>query len=181
MTPTGPADAPAQAAALEAYARARALSGQTQALAVLHIGARATVIAWGTGPAPQAVSLAMGHERTAREHFRHDLPTPGELEVAIMAVEDELMRVHRQIPQGLPLWSLDAQVRTVADAAGLPPEAVRLTRDTVEHTFNRLVAVSQGRPATQEGLPLQAGFAASLLILRELMHHLGFEAITWAA
>ncbi|MBI2750501.1 MAG: hypothetical protein HYX43_14590 [Burkholderiales bacterium] len=32
---------------------------------------------------------------------------------------------------------------------------------------------------TQDVLPKDNGFAATLLILRELMHHLGFDRICW--
>jgi hypothetical protein len=35
-----------------------------------------------------------------------------------------------------------------------------------------------GRPPASEGLPAGGAFAATLLILRELMHHLKFAAIT---
>lgn len=45
-------------------------------------------------------------------------------------------------------------------------------------TFQRLSAVSLGRPISLEGLPASADFAATLLILREFMHHLGFASIT---
>jgi hypothetical protein len=52
-----------------------------------------------------------------------------------------------------------------------------LTLDEVEGLFNRLVAVSQGRPASQEKLPTDTLFFASLLVLREFMHHLRFAEV----
>ncbi len=63
--------------------------------------------------------------------------------------------------------------------AGVPeaPEMV-LSRDALERVFARLAAVTLGRPAAQEGIPDDAAFAASLLILREFMHHLKFSAVT---
>jgi hypothetical protein len=48
----------------------------------------------------------------------------------------------------------------------------------VERVFNRLAAVAQGRPAAHEGLPEDPAFAARLLVLRELMHHMPFAAVT---
>jgi hypothetical protein len=36
-----------------------------------------------------------------------------------------------------------------------------------------------GSTAARQGLPGDAGFAATLLILREFMHHLQFASITW--
>ena len=53
-----------------------------------------------------------------------------------------------------------------------------LSLEEVESLFNRLVAVSQGRPATQESLPADVGVFASLLIVREFMHHLHFSSVT---
>ncbi|MYM95524.1 hypothetical protein [Duganella vulcania] len=40
-----------------------------------------------------------------------------------------------------------------------------------------LAAVIQGKPAAHEGIPDDNAFAATLLILREFMHHLGFSSI----
>jgi len=48
----------------------------------------------------------------------------------------------------------------------------------LERTFNRLTAVSLGRPASREGIPAGVAFAATLLILRKFMHHLQFSSIT---
>lgn len=53
-----------------------------------------------------------------------------------------------------------------------------LTLDEVEALFNRLVAVSQGRPGSQESLPTDVRFLAAMLILREFMHHLNFAQVT---
>jgi len=48
----------------------------------------------------------------------------------------------------------------------------------MEKTFDRLASVSLGRPAAHEGLPDSTAFAATLLILREFMHHLKFASLT---
>jgi hypothetical protein len=53
-------------------------------------------------------------------------------------------------------------------------EAVGL--DEVEQLFQRLASASLGNSAARLGLPSGNGFVAATLILRELMHHLGF---TW--
>ena len=53
----------------------------------------------------------------------------------------------------------------------MPPGAeMTLAREAVEHTFQRLAMRAPGLPAGGE-------FAAMLLILRELMHHLDFPSI----
>jgi hypothetical protein len=51
----------------------------------------------------------------------------------------------------------------------------------VERTFEQLTAVAHGRPVASTGIPVDAAFAATLVILREFMHHLQFMSITVTA
>jgi len=149
--------------------------------AVLHIGAEQTTLTLHTGAAPATtLTLAVGAERTAHVYFHHNPPSALEMETAIAAVEDEVMPALRQLPAGLALHTADAAVRTIAQLAGVSegPRMV-LSIEAMEACFDRLAAVVQGRPSTQDVLPTDNDFAATLLILRELMHHLGFDRICW--
>ena len=129
----------------------------------LHIGAERTTVA--------DAALALGWRSIARDHFRHDPPSPLEIENAIAAVEDEVGRMHNAIAKGGALLTGDPAILEIALAAGVTPSAeTRLTLDAVEHMFTRLAAGAHGLPAGHE-------FAATLLILRELMHHLGFMSV----
>jgi exopolyphosphatase/pppGpp-phosphohydrolase len=149
-------------------------------ITVLHIGAGETLVASGKGRQADAImALAIGAERTSTEFFRHDPPTPLELENAIMTVEDEIARTRKVIVDGSRLLTRDSALREIALIASLPDQPVlSLSIELVEKTFDRLTAVSSGRPAAHEGLPGSAAFAATLLILREFMHHLGFTSLT---
>lgn len=153
----------------------------------LHLGSEAVLLAVGTDPsAPAAVlRLALGGGSTARRFFRGAVPTPLELETAIAVVEDEVYAAHRHLqtlaPDGIALmpWSADPALHEVADLAGVPPGSERQLRlDAMERLFNRLAAVAEGRPAAHEGLPEDPAFAGTLLVLRELMHHLPFATLT---
>lgn len=175
-------------ATLEARVRARYDTLQAQAapgtaITVLELGAQHTGVASGSGPAPAATRvLAIGAQHTAHTFFKRALPTPLELETAIATVEDEVTRVRAILAPGSRLYTADAAVREIALLAGVPPApTLHLTLEAVEQTFNRLAALSEGRPATQDTLPPTATFAAMLLILREFMHHLQFAAITVVA
>lgn len=151
--------------------------GLQSGCAVLHIGKEWTGLASGAGP-DEAIIAHVGSCSTADRYFRHQPPSPGELEQAIRGVEDELMRAVRGSPAAWPLLTMDGGIRQIAHVAGLPAgHSLDLSRQAVEVTFQRLAAVSLGRPASVEGLPGEPGFAATLLILRELMHHAGFQAI----
>lgn len=200
MPPSLPEPMPAQAPTLppdgdtttaldlaEVYRRARALAAPGQCITALHLGPEHCVLATGQGPAqPSAqLTLALGQQKTARAFFRGAVPTPLELETAIASVEDEVYAAHvrhRQwVPEGASaqLYSTDPALHEIATLAGIPPGPARvLPLEAMERLFNRLAAVAQGRPAAHEGLPASPAFAASLLVLRELMHHMPFAEIT---
>lgn len=149
-------------------------------LTQLHIGDRQTVITSGRGDqAEKTIALAIGSELTSAAFFRHQPPTPLELESAIMAVEDEIARARTMVIDGSTLLTHDPALREIALIAGLPDQRVlTLSIEQVEKTFDRLAAVSLGRPAAHESLPHSVAFAATLLILREFMHHMSFASLT---
>jgi len=147
---------------------------------VLHIGAESTTVISGSAAEPATtLALALGAQKTAREFFRRSPPTPLEMENAIVTVEDEVVRALSIVKKGSSLFCADAAVREIAVLAGVPESArMILSLDAMERTFGRLAAVAEGRPAVREGLPDNTEFAATLLILREFMHHLRFFSIT---
>ena len=186
ITPTPVASVLADDPAVRSYQQALHNSALGMWSSGLHLGAEQVTWAAGPGAPEPAVRLCLplGGAHTARQFFRGTIPTPLELENAIAAVEDEVHIAHRQLQGLLPPgqvwapWSADAALRDVATLAGVPPGPHRvLTLDAMEHLFNRLAAVSEGRPAAQEGLPDDPAFAGTLLVLRELMHHLPFASL----
>ncbi|MFC3627246.1 hypothetical protein ACFOKJ_14100 [Vogesella amnigena] len=159
------------------YHRARQQHGGGS-ITVLQLGADSCVFASGSGTAPEAVqTLALGTRRTG-ELFRHVPPTAYEMEEAIMVVEDALAPLRAQLPAATTLYCGDALLHEVARHAGIGETAMAwLPTVQLEFTFGRFAEVVQGRPASAEGLPLDAEFAAALLIVRELTHHLGFDGL----
>ena len=96
-------------------------------------------------------------------------------------MENELTRARHLTGPGTLLMTFDADLRQLARLAGQSdpynqPD-ITLTTDAVERTFDRWIAVVHGHPVAGAGLPSDSRFAATLLILRELMHHLQFESI----
>jgi exopolyphosphatase/pppGpp-phosphohydrolase len=149
-------------------------------ITVLHVGEQQTIVATGTAAEPDAVfKLPVGSGKTAAEYFQHDPPTPGEIENAIVAVEDAIASVRTIIAGSARLFTTDESIRKIALVSGVPDEAkLILTREAMERTFERLAAVSLGRQYSREGIPADATFAATLLILREFLHHMQFLSIT---
>ncbi len=161
------------------YAALRTGCPAGSAVTVLQIGAQQTLIASGTGSETEATfTLALGSHKTAADLFLHQPPTPAELENAIMVVEDELFRVRALAGSASLLRSDDPALRQIALLAGASDGAeLTLSVDAVERLFDALAALVLGRPASSAGIPDDAAFAATMLILREFMHHLQFASI----
>lgn len=120
-----------------------------------------------------SISIPLSPDSLTLKYFRHAIPTPTELEYAIQEIEDALRPAYNQITGGTLVVqspTLYGMPTFIPFARGLP-----LTRETLEDGFQRLAALSEGRPATQDPLPGHPNFPAFLLILRELMHHLNFS------
>lgn len=113
----------------------------------------------------------------AREVLRHTPPTPLEIEQAIERVEDAVMPARAHLPQAFALQVDDAPLREMAGGgpgSARPTDAPAwLSVQDVENLFGRLVALSEGRPATQDALPSDGAHAARLVIVREILHHWG--------
>lgn len=177
--PANPSELQCDEIQQRSFAAARALAGLGVALVGLHIGADHCSVAIGTGAQPDEVKwLALGTERTAREHFKTTPPTPLAMENAIQLVEDVVMPLNAWLPRDALLFSADAAVLEIGRLSGMGVDSPQsLSLEAIERCFNRLVAVVQGSPATQQGLPASNSLAAALLILREFMHHLHFTRI----
>lgn len=142
-------------------------------------GETSSVQRWNGRQALLRREIQWGVDVLVRESIRQAPPQPIELEHAIELTENAVMPLADQFSGGneLVLHGMGA----VLLAQGLEAALIHrteLTLDEVENLFNRLVAVSQGRPSTQEALPTDARFFAALLILREFMHHLQFVSVT---
>ncbi len=152
-------------------------------IVMLHIGEQETVITTGAGNEPDSVlTLAIGSQKTAAEFFMHTPPSPAEIENAIMQVEDEITRARELLAGYSILVTSDPYIREIVHiASGHAGSAMQLTIDAVEQVFSLLCSHSLGRPASRAGISSNPAFAATLLILREFMHHLRFVAINVTA
>jgi exopolyphosphatase/pppGpp-phosphohydrolase len=130
---------------------------------------------------PDTIVLAIGYAPQGHLHLRHEPPTPFELENAIAVVEDAVMPLAKRLPLPSELVGAGPALEAFAAASGKAQRDVRIELGEVERLFQQLAAVSEGRPVASDGVPSGAVFAATLLIVREFMHHLGFEAITLAS
>lgn len=121
---------------------------------------------------PVVLNVAAIH--IATRLFRHDPPTPGEIEQAIDWVEDALATTGlKQTVRG----DLVIESHTLFEQLRLHAVGERMTRDQLEARFQRLASISLGHPRAQDDPPTEPMAAALLLILRECMHHLGYSGL----
>ncbi len=138
----------------------------------LHLGADTLwLLRTGDAAGLDSMALDLGTDSTARLFFRSDLPQPVELERAIDHVEDELMRALSWSGGSATLATEHALVR------GLAQTEAALSLESVETLFQRLASGALGDPSALKGMPSGREAAATLLILRELMHHLKFNQV----
>lgn len=120
------------------------------------------------------VTVLVGVRALTQQVFRHDPPTPAELEQAIDHVEDALMATGlRPAARG----HLVTGVAALMAPLGVRSSGEIATRNDVEVAFQRLASVALGQPRPTGTAPLDREHAAMLLILREFMHHLGYEGV----
>lgn len=107
-------------------------------------------------------------------------PAESALEGAIATVEDALMP-HVAALRRYPLDVLQgdgALLEDIARAAGRGApvqQGLRLSVEEVERVFNRLVDVAAGMPARSLEIPESPRFVAALLVVREILHHVGYQ------
>ena len=152
-------------------------------LTVLELGRdTSTVRRMAGGQTLLCREFPLGVDALVLQSLRHEPPWPIELEHAIELTEEVVMPLAAQFAgsAGLVLQGQGADPITDAlKASGIVQ--TRFSLDEIEVLFNRLIAVSQGRPASQEKLPTDLRFVAAMLMLREFMHHLHFADIALQA
>ena len=164
---------------LDDYAKARVAAQPGGLVTVLYIGSEYCWVAHGNDrDASLLVRLELGAGRIAHERFKQDPPSLAELEEAIEVIEDQVMPLAKLLAAGSELFtsneSIASMLRTAEDE---PKAAAAFSLVAVESIFDDLVAISSGRPRILESLPSDNATMATVLILREFLHHLQFERI----
>lgn len=123
------------------------------------------------GDAVSETVVDLGIE-TVAALFRHVPPTSGEIERAIETIEDALMAARLAHARRGLLSTTSPELGSLPGLTGLGDA---LDLEQVENLFQRLAAAASGVSNVLGDLPADRKSAAALLILRETMHHLGFE------
>lgn len=128
----------------------------------------------------EAIVLPLSLDELLAGGLRHFPPSERALEHAITLTEDALMP-HIPALRGHPLEVLIAADDALAALPALlghqQGAAPQLDIADVERGFNQVAQVAAGLPAQAMGLPAQPAFVAALLVVRELMHHVGWKTL----
>lgn len=122
--------------------------------------------------------MDIGYAAMETLFFKQGHLNAASLERAIEWTEDLITAARILVPAGAQLWTREADVRELAQVSGLNLRVHSVLHvDAVEQTFSRLVMQSMGQASAQEMLPETARFYATVVFVRELMHHLHFSQI----
>lgn len=128
--------------------------------------------------AREVVSLAVSPRILAARHWPRSLPGPLQLERAIDDVESAIEQAGLAHADRGVLLATDSVQHLLPD---LLEHGTLCSRDDMEDAFTRWVGLSYIVGRGGAGLALYGQSAAALLLLREVMHHLGFSAIRMQA
>lgn len=137
----------------------------------MHIGHQTTTLRRGLSA---DVVIAVGAGGLAEDVFRHHPPSAFEVEQAIDRVEDALTASSLRHRERGDVLLDDPQLHALL---GFDGARLRASRDEVEHLFAALTLPLPARPACLRDASIAGEVAARLLILRECLHHLGYQGV----
>lgn len=108
--------------------------------------------------------------------FLRDPPRETELEAAIDVVEEAVMPLAKLIPPQAILVAGNASARQLVGLSTGTSKSRAAALDAIEAQFELLALAARRGAWTGENHPAPA-LSAGLLILREFMHHIGFDRI----
>lgn len=124
------------------------------------------------------ISLPIGTKNFNGFSIQHTPITAYDAEIAIEHIENAIIPVKRQFPDGeILLSSNNKMLGLLIENRHVNGEFI--TTPQIEDAFNELVNVINGSPIHSTQLPTNIEFSAFLLIIREITHHWGLNGITY--
>ncbi len=127
------------------------------------------------------VSVPVGFQTLSAQCFSNFPPTYDEVDAAINITEEALQKVQGIFTEFNMVRSSDTQLQSILDLAFNVKTETDGSRYVatieIEQVFERLSNIIKGLPASQDVIPASNEFAAYLLILREILHHLKMKGV----
>ena len=121
------------------------------------------------------VTLPLGYKLLVTKFFKQDIPTEAETEYAINYIEDELMSNKTLRNELKELYIPDKRILEVFQKNGSSDYSY--SRQRVEDLFSRYAYTIMGGAITETQSAITREDFSTILILREILHHLNFETI----
>jgi len=143
----------------------------------IHIGTHeTTVAAEGGGDEDRVLRLGIGTRRTADDFLARTPPSPAALERAIAAIEDAVEQARPLTAGRRVVLTGDAVFADVARRVGTSNG--HLTLEAVEQRYQEIAnAAMGGVTSSGQAVEWNRQQMATVVILRELMHHLGLAEV----
>lgn len=121
------------------------------------------------------INLKIGYSYISGKYYKHEIPTPAEIEYSINDIEDNLMSTKLLVSHDEILICTDQPLidllRKSERTQGI------YTSRNIEDLFGLYANLSMGEPAQRYNLATTRDDFAITLLLREIMHHLKFKAV----
>ncbi|WP_392561911.1 hypothetical protein RHO12_12435 [Orbus sturtevantii] len=120
------------------------------------------------------INFNVGYETLSNIHFKHNLPTPYQTELAIITIENAIESIYAKWQQVDKIFTNNEYVHFIVSHFG---KNNQISTIEIEQLFNQVADVISGLPRQEVASLLLPDIIAILLILREIIHHLGIETI----
>ncbi len=112
----------------------------------------------------------------AEKFIRSEIPTEAEIEWAINYIEDELMSDPALVNhKGLNLYTDDKELIRIFHLE--EAELTEYTKEHIEEKFTQFALLSMGRSPVYSDKSMNHTEYLALLVIREILNHLGFESL----
>lgn len=118
--------------------------------------------------------INVGYDSVIKYDFKHHFPNAYQTEMAIITIETAIEQVMTQWQKTSILQTDNHEIKKIAHYFN---NEKSLNTEQIERMFNRVADIIAGSPRQRDLLPDSLEFTASLLILREVLHHLNIEEI----
>lgn len=118
--------------------------------------------------------IDIGYQPVINNYFKQTFPTPYTTEIAIIVIENTIEQIK---PIWQPINKIVTSNKQIKYIASYFNSTQYLTIEQVELLFNRVADVIGGSPKREREFPDSIEFIATLLILREVLHHLTINVV----
>jgi len=130
-----------------------------------------TIFTFSSG---EKINLKIGYETLIHTYFKHDLPTPYQTELAIIAIENAIEGIYFEWKSVDKIMTDNEQVHLMIDYFKAEKQ---IDSAQLEQLFNRVADFISGSPKQELAFFTSPNFMAILFILREVIHHLSIDTI----